>query len=745
MFGRRLLAAVVCTATVTLTATAEPLRGRVLDPDGRPVPGATVTAVSGAASPVTTLTDGEGRFELALRPGPTTVRAWSRGLTAPPRQLETPSAPLEIQLGVQAVTEALTVTASHLDTPLSASPDSVSVLTRDDLDERQVVTLGDALRLVPGFAVARNGGPGTVTSAFPRGGESDFTLVLVDGIRQNAFGGGVDLSQVPVADAERVEVVRGPQSALHGADAIGGVIQIITTRPGASMASGLVEGGGRGFRNAAVAARVDRGRWRASAAASFQGEDGFTGRAPADGAIVSNDDGEVAQTSVGAGLRTTGGLDASVSFQAVSTERGAPGPFGSNPVGNFAGVDRLARGLTTRRAVGIHAQRPIGGPTGRVRVRLDADVADFDLRFRSAFPSTGDTRRVHGRLQVDAAATTALGFSLGADALRESARSTFITAGSQQVPVERGTQAAFGEARWQPLPRLSLAAGVRAERITRHALDANPSAFSARPAFADDTVLSVNPKLTAVWTVIDDAAGGMSTRLRTAAGTGIRPPDAFEIAFTDNPGLTPERSTSVEAGLVQTVAGGRLQAEVTAFHNRYDDLIVSIGRLAATSRFRTDNIANARARGVEASLAWRPRGGVGLRGNYTWLDTEVLAVDGAPGAAPAPFAIGDPLLRRPRHQGTLDAVWRVARLQTFATVVVRGETLDVEPNFGASGGRFRNPGYAVVTAGAGWALGRGVSVHARVLNALGTRYEDVYGYPALGRTIYAGLRAALGR
>lgn len=745
MLVRRILAAVVCTVAFTLVADAEPVRGRVTDPDGRPVPGAIVTAVGGAAAPVATITDAEGRFELDLRPGPATVRAWTRGLTAPAVSIGVPSAPLAIQLGVQAVAEALTVTASHLDVPLSASPDSVSVLTREDLDERQIVTLGDALRLVPGVAVARNGGPGTVTSAFPRGGESDFTLVLVDGVRQNGFGGGLDLSQVPIADAERVEVVRGPQSALHGSDAIGGVIQIITTRPGASMASALAEVGGRAFRNASASARADRGLWRVSAAGSYQREEGFTGRAPANGTTVSNDDGEVAQTAATVGVRTAGGLDAGLSFQAVDTQRGAPGPFGSNPVGNFAGIDRVARGLTTRRNLGVHVRQPIGGPTSRVRLRADADVANFDLEFRSAFPSTGGTRRAHGRLQLDAAATASLGASVGADALRESARSTFITAGSRQVPVDRRTQAAFGEVRWQPVGRLSLAAGVRAERITRDALDANPSTFSARPAFAADTVVSVNPKVTAAWTVVDDAAGGVSTRLRAAAGTGIRPPDGFEIAFTDNPGLRPERSRSVEVGLVQTLDGGRVQADLTAFRNGYDDLIISIGRLAATSRYRTDNIANARARGVEASLSWRPVGGVSLRGNYTWLETEILAVDGAPGQAPSPFAVGDPLLRRPRHQGTLDTVWRVARLQSFATVVLRGRTLDIEPSFGASGGRFRNPGYAMVTAGAAWTLGRGVSVHARVLNALDARYEDVYGYPALGRTVYAGLRAALGR
>lgn len=86
-----------------------------------------------------------------------------------------------------------------------------------------------------------------------------------------------------------------------------------------------------------------------------------------------------------------------------------------------------------------------------------------------------------------------------------------------------------------------------------------------------------------------------------------------------------------------------------------------------------------------------------------------------------------------------------ARLQAFATATLRGRTLDVEPNFGASGGLFTNDGYGLLTVGGAWTLGRGLGVQARVANLLGTAYEEVFGYPALGRTFYAGLRFAARR
>ena len=733
-------------ALLSAAASADPLGGRVVGPDGQPVAGASVTVSGPLAAPVTVITGADGRFSLDLPAGTVTLRAFAPGMDAPAVRVEAGRTDLEVGLAVRAVSEQLTVTASQIGTPISLTGASVTVIPQADLTARQTLTLGDALRVVPGFAVARNGGPGTVTSVFPRGGESDFTLVLVDGVRTNAFGGGMDLSQVPLSDVERIEVVAGPQSALYGSDAIGGVIQGLTARGGPVSVTALAEAGGREARNAAATLGGRLGGWRGAASFMHQRDEGFTGVAPADGTRVVNDDSRLYQGGANLGWLGAGGQELTASLQYVESDRGSPGPFGSNPVGNFFGVDRVARSLTTRRSLAVHAVQPVGGQASRVRVRADADVSDFDLEFKSDFGSEGETARAHGRVQVDLAASAAVGVSAGVDALRESGSSTYIVSGGQEVPVERSAFAGFAEGRWQPGSRVSVTAGVRAERIARDALAGDLSGFSPRPDFPRDTIVSVNPKVTAAWVVVPDASGrGASTRLRGAAGTGIRPPDAFEIAFTDNPGLAPERSRSIEAGVTQTFIGGAVQADATLFHNGYDDLIISVGRLSGSSRFRTDNIANARARGAELALAWRPVAALAARGHYTYLDTEVLDVDGAAGQAPPPFTVGDRLLRRPTHQGGVDLTWTGRRLQAFATATLRGETLDVEPNFGASGGLFANDGYAMVTVGGGWTFASRLTLHARVVNAFGASYEDVLGYPALGRTLYAGLRVAARR
>lgn len=743
-FVRPLGAALLATLVAAGVAHAEVLRGRVLGPDGQPVAGAQV-AVSGALpAPVTVATDADGRFAIDVPAGTVTVRAWAAGMAAPPQQVAA-GADVALTLAVRAVIETLTVTASHVAVPLSAAPDSVTVITRDELAARQTTTLGDALRLVPGFAVARNGGPGTVTSAFSRGGESDYTLVLVDGVRANAFGGGLDLSQVPVADAERVEVVRGPQSALHGSDAIGGVVQIITAQGGPLTAAASGEAGGRAARSGRASVRGGARSWYGAASTAYDREAGFTGPA-ADGTPVSNDDGTVAQLAGTLGWRHAAGSDLAGSLQFIETERGSPGPYGSNPAGNFGGVDRLARGLTRRRSAALRFTQPLGGPASRVRLRTDVDTADFDLEFRSAFGSRGETGRRHARVQLDAALSPAVAVSAGVDGVREHGASTYITDGTTAIPVERRGLAGFAEARWQPHARLSVSAGARAEHLTRDALAANPVGFSARPAFAASTVTAVNPKLTASWTAAAERGlRGRSTRLRAAAGTGIRPPDAFEIAFTDNPGLKPERSSGVEAGITQTLSGGAVQADATWFQNTYDDLIISVGRLNSASRYTTDNIANARARGAELSLAWRPAAALSARGTYTFLDTEVLAVDGGDGQAPPPFRVGDRLLRRPRHQGSVDVMWSRRRLQAFGTAALRGTTLDVEPNFGTFGGLFENAGHVVVTTGVAVVIAPHLTAYGRVANVFGERYEEVFGYPALGRTAYVGFRVAARR
>jgi len=727
------------------------LRGRVLDPDGRPIVGATVVVEGPAAAPRTTLSDADGAFEVAsLAPGRYLIHASAPGLAAPARAVAIEASRTEnidLALRLAAVDERLVVTAVQVDQPLSRVPDSTTVIDGDELQARQQFATSQALRSVPGLVVQQNGGPGAVASLFTRGGESDYTLVLVDGIRANTFGGGMDLSQLPLADVDRIEVVRGPQSALYGADAIGGVVQIITHSGGAPSVQGLVEGGSRAMRRAAASTTGELGGFRWQAGGDYFEEEGFTGLA-ANGEAVTNDDARTTQGAVTLGWREgVSGADLQGTLRYTETDRGTPGPYGSDPAGRFFGVDRTARNLSDRLSGGVRWIQPWSGATSRVRQRTEVDLADYDLVFESGFPSEGESRRTHVRTQTDMAATASVGLTGGVEWLGEQGGSTYITAGSAgEVPVTRSVLGLFAEARWQAAARLSVTAGVRGERIHRDAFPGDPFAFTPRPDFPSETLTSVNPKLAANWVVAGDPASSRTwTRVHGAVGTGIRPPDAFEIAFTDNSGLKPERSRSADIGVAQVLAGGAVQLDATAFFNTYDDLIVSVGSsFAGASRWSTDNISNARARGAELSAAWRPGAGLSLQAAYTFLSTEILAVDGSPDAPP-PYVVGDPLLRRPRQQGSIDASWTRDRAVAFVQLLLRGETLDAEPAWGPTGGLYTNPGYGITNLGASLRIARGITVQGRVLNLFDRAYEEVLGYPAPRRTAYVGVRLAASR
>jgi outer membrane receptor protein involved in Fe transport len=216
------------------------------------------------------------------------------------------------------------------------------------------------------------------------------------------------------------------------------------------------------------------------------------------------------------------------------------------------------------------------------------------------------------------------------------------------------------------------------------------------------------------------------------------------------PSLAPERSRSFDAGVEQAFARGHGLVEATVFFNNYDDLIVATGSFSGSSRYRTDNISNARARGLElagtarARLRGLVRGTLQIRLGYTRLATEILAVDQS-GAAPPPFAVGDPLLRRPEHLFSTDVMLSAGRLAAFVQGGARSSVRDVDPSFGTFGGLFDAPGYSVWNAGASWAFWRHLHVFGRVTNLFDRDYEEALGYPALGRSGMVGLRVAASR
>jgi outer membrane cobalamin receptor len=733
-------------------APTSSVSGAITDPAGARVAHARVVLSRPLAVVATTEADARGEYRFdRVAPGRYELRVVADGFGADPIDVVVTSgksAVANLALHVSAVVESVVVSAAQVELPLARAADSVSVIPETELRAEQVETVADALRSVPGLTVSRNGGLGSVTSLFPRGGESDYTLVMVDGIKVNTFGGGYDFSMLSTSGVDRVEVVRGPESALFGADAIGGVVSVITKIGGSPRVEGSVEGGSFATSRVTAGTFGSAGKLSWGVSGERTASAGYTGIAPATGEQVSNDDFTTTNGATTLGWRASGGADLRVSARYTYGDRGFPGPFGSDPIGAYTAVDRVSRGVTRTKQVGGRWRQPFSAAGHAWRQTFTASVLGLTSDFTSTYGLSASTsRRLTARSQTDLDLTNVLALSAGVEYEGERATSTYITADSAApVPIDRSIVGLFAEARYQPTRPVTLTAGVRGERIQRDTLASNPDPFAPRPAFGVDVIESVNPRVSAAYLF---GAGRTASvgwmRVHAAAGTGIRPPDAFEIAFTDNPGLKPERSRSVEAGVDQSLAREHLLLGATAFYNRYDDLIVAVGTaLKDASQYLTDNISNARSKGIELSAALRTGRSLSARLSYTFLDTGVLAVDGL-GTAPPPFDVGQPLLRRPRHSASLDLIYTRREVTAFARVGSRSRALDVEPTNGTFGGLFYNPGFTVVDAGASWRLAPDVEFFGRVGNLLDRHYEETYGFPALGRNVVIGVRLAAGR
>jgi outer membrane receptor protein involved in Fe transport len=472
----------------------------------------------------------------------------------------------------------------------------------------------------------------------------------------------------------------------------------------------------------------------------------MNGETTAAGETVGNDD--YTRRSGAASLGWRGGasmLRGDVRY--ASDERGSPGPFGSNPAGNYGGIDLVSRGENTRAQAGVTWSSQVAA---RVRLQAQTNFNEIESDFVSPFGTSDSySRRWTGRVQSDFPIIQGLDVSAGMELQRERTGSTYITgASAQEIPIVRAIEGYFVEGRWSALERLFVTAGLRVEAIRRDRIEESTLSSVRRPPLPADSIVSPNPRLAVAWLARE--SGADYTRVRGSIGTGIRPPDGFELSFTDNPGLKPERSVSGEAGIDQAFAGGHVLVEATAFTNHYDDLIVTVGRFSGSSQFETDNISNARANGLELAFTGRRRFGsdrpldVSARIGYTFLDTEILAVD-QDDDAPPPFAAGQSLLRRPPHQFFADLILTSGRLGAFVRAGGRSKALDVEPSFGTFGGLFDAPGYQVWSAGGSWRIARSIEAYGRVENLFDRVYEEALGYPALGRRATAGVRIAAGR
>ncbi len=558
----------------------------------------------------------------------------------------------------------------------------VTVISRERLAETGCATVLEALRLVPGVDVVRAGGDGAVTSVFLQGAASTGALVLVDGVRVNSpYFGGFDLGSLGIDGVERIEIVRGPVSALYGSDALGGVVQIFTRAPSSEgRVEATTEAGSAGQRAGGLLATAGVGPL--AIAASGHGGSSEGDRANSDWRSWSGS----LRGAVTPADRISIGFEAAV----LDAEAGVPGPVGAE--------SPLARGTSReqRLALPVSWRRPSGGESSFLAATArstlsyrnpdDPWVTESDSTASSEQARWTETWRA-GRHEMAAFAgwerlEATSWTSLGTDLDHDSSRSWGI-----------GAQDSMG------LPRdVRLTIGARYDRH---------SAFGG----------TWSPRVTA-----SRLAAGGRWKVRASSGRAFRAPSIGELYYpwSGNPGLKPERSTTHEVGVERYV--GRARAEMSLFWSDFRDLIVY-----EFSTQRNENIGLARARGAE--LAWT--GPIGKRlsldAGYSFLD----AVD---------LRTGADLPRRPRHRahfaatarprpglvGTLRATWVGERSDVDA--------ITFEPVLA--------PSYFRLDLFARGDFAR-YSPYLRIENLTDRGYEEADGYPAPGRRFVAGLDVRL--
>jgi outer membrane cobalamin receptor len=721
------------------------ISGTVFDPAGQAVPGAHVTLLYAMAQLETRDTNAQGHYSFArLRAGNYQILATISGFDQLPVDIDLAAGEKrvsELHLQLSALRDKVVVSVAPGGALTSQIASSVSVVSAQEIDDRGAQAALDVLRGLPGVEINQSGGRGTITSAFIRGGNSNYNLVMIDGIQLNDFGGGFDLAPLPAEGVEQIEVIRGPESALYGSNAVSGVINIETIQgDGPPHFSFLGEGGSLyTWRVATTAAGLNKGfSWAYSLS-----------RLQTRGQILN--DGYRDQTStVSLGYSRSPRRKFNVNFFGDNGVVGLPGPWGSDPEHLFPGRDPATH--QNQNLFGYQAQE-VEQFSSRFQQVTTVSVSTDRITIFS--PSEGDSftnnLRVVANTRSEIAVSSRDTLVAGFEYDRDQFKNLFVE-GSNDLPfvLGRNSYAFFAENRWTPSDRWFINAGVRVDDIQTDSVPVNNG--TGQPGIPANTLVKVTPRISAAYVARQGYGDGFfgGTRVHASFGTGFRAPDGFELAFTNNPALQPEESISYDAGVEQRMAHDRATLDVTYFYNKFTDQIVTTGDLP--TNFDSENIGKSRAWGVETTVRIHPIQSLEFSGSYTWLNTAILALDGFTEPID-PFSVGEPLLRRPRNAAGFNATWTKKRLMLNMNGTIRGAVLDVEPNDGTFAcelinpitGKpfqclFRNHGYELMNAGFAYRLPKGIEIYGRLNNFLNQRYEEAFGFPSLRLNFMAGFK-----
>lgn len=604
------------------------------------------------------------------------------------------------------------VTATRARVPADLVSSSVTVLRGSDLVTRGIRTVAQALETVPGSHVVETGSYGGQTALFTRGGESDYTKVLLDGVPLNQAGGGIDLAHLTIDNVDRIEVVRGPVSVLYGSDAMTGVVQIFTrSGRGPAQLGGEIRGGTYGAMESAL--DVAGGN-------SAVGYSARVSRFSADGLYPYNN--KYRNSVVSARMRWTPDVRSDVSL----TYHYGDDIYHFPTNGQGAPVDSNQRAAERGPLLSLSASRVL---TEHLEARLEGAVRESRQFFNDEPDSPGEDGAFWSR-----------------DYVRRSTATALIT--------------------WRTLDKISVISGLEYEDERQRGTSEFSASFGTFPdsigvqrhttGYFTQGVIAAGRAAVTVGGRLDDnsqfgthgtyRAGVVyrlaeTTRLRASVGTGFKEPTFFENFargfVLGNPDLDPEQSRSWEVGVER---GG---VTVSYFNQRFRDLI-EYNATPAPGDPNYFNVGAAIADGVEASVTTSLGARVVFSAHYTFLHTRVEQ-SGSAGDPDGLFVPGKPLIRRPAHSLAPQLAATLgdrARITVGARWVGKRDDLDFSRAVGQR--RVTRDPYTRVNVSGEYAL-RHVVLTGSVENLFNDQAQEIPGYRPRGRTILVGGRLIVGR
>jgi outer membrane cobalamin receptor len=712
-------------------ARADEIAGQVVDPTGRPLPRAYVRVLDGSAETFAMFTDDLGRFRVAGN-SRCQIEASLTGFTTTAAPCGGGD-PIRIVMPVAPVKESIVVSATRTDAPLSQTGATATVFTSDDLEVRQEPLLADLLVGAPGAMLLRNGQPGTVTSLFVRGGESDYNKILLDGVPLNEPGGTFYLSNLTTENLERIEYLRGAYSTLFGSDANASVIQLFTKRASADaqrpQVTAQFDGGTYSTFHESAAINGAARRVDYSAAVARIDTDNRVPNSALENTTLSGTAG--ARLGSNAQLRFVGRME--------REHVGTPGQTAFGRPDSDAFFERHDR------VVSISFDQSV---TRTVRQRASYSLALSDQQSTNLHNDGSYTASYMGRT----------GVFPSSDFLNDTSNELGRHHASYQADLHLATSASAGD------HTLTVLADWDGERATSTNHLTSASTTNAR----DNVGVSIQEQM--LWRRLFVTAGGRvehndsfgtefvprgsvvfvahqtasgtfgETRVRASAGTGVKEPTMLESFGLSpfargNPNLTPERSRSAEVGVDQRFARDRARVELSYFDNHFTDIIDVVTTNPATFEGQYQNVAETRARGLELATEVAPHRIVRARASYTYLDGLVLATS----SPTTVFTPGNELFRRPRHSGSVGVTLLLPRLTADLNGAFIGEFVDSDfglffPSFTSS------PGHTLWDARIMAKLTRQISALLMIDNLANADYSEPLGYQPLLRTFRVGVR-----